>query len=133
MKKVVKRVASLLLATIIGVISIEIINTTEAYADTSSWSFGYTGAETSFTVPKTGKYYIEMYGAAGGGAYNISSSITQGGYGGYTHGYINLYEGQKIYISVGQAGSINGERTFGGGGAAGNGGGLWWWSNSHCF
>ena len=123
MKKVVKRVASLLLATIIGVTSVEIINPTEAYADTSSWSFGYTGAETSFTVPKTGKYYIEMYGAAGGGAYNISSSITQGGYGGYTHGYINLYAGQKIYISVGQAGSINGGRTFGGGGAAGNGGG----------
>ena len=72
------------------------------------WEYGYTGDIQEFEAPYTGKYYIEAYGAS---TYR----------GGRTVGHINLVQGQKLYIGVGEQGKLNGGATFGGGGAGGQG------------
>lgn len=92
------------------------VNPVQIYAsgETEEWSFSYKGSVEEWTVPKTGKYFISIYGASGGGA-----SASTHGFGGYTDGYINLMQGEKLYISVGQSGAINGSATFGGGGKGG--------------
>lgn len=95
-----------------------------ADAAETSWNFNYTGGIQTFSVPYSGQYYVELYGASGGG---IDSSY-RGGFGGVTTGYVNLAAGDLVYIGVGQQGTIGGGRTFNGGGSAygtngGSGGG----------
>lgn len=73
----------------------------------------------TFTAPIAGTYNLEAWGAQGGG--------TQGGFGGYSYGTINLNKNDILYVYVGGAGSgitggYNGGGTaltngFGGGGA----------------
>ena len=54
--------------------------------------FDYTGSEQVFTVPHTGYYKLEAWGASAG-------------YGGaYTSGYLYLKKGEIIYVYVGQKG-----------------------------
>ena len=60
-------------------------------------NFDYTGDIQSYTVPITGKYRIECWGAQGGTDGNIA-----GGLGGYTSGNINLTKGRTLYVVVGQ-------------------------------
>ena len=79
--------------------------------------FEYTGGVQSFTVPVTGLYRLEVYGAQGG-----SYSSGTGGKGGYARGYIALDKGTTIYIVVGGTGSYNGGGTTSGGSGS-NGGG----------
>lgn len=81
----------------------------------TQWSYSYTGAVQTFTAPSTGEYYIEMYGASGGGATPV-----WGGTGGLTQGKITLKKGQTIYIFCGEQGKVGGAATFGGGGASSN-------------
>ena len=71
--------------------------------------FSYTGSYQTYTVPATGWYNVELWGAQGGDA-------TYGGKGGYTSGLTYLNQGDNYYIYVGSQGS----------GATGgyNGGGL---------
>ena len=57
-----------------------------------------------FTVPQTGMYKIELWGAEGGGSY--------GGKGAYTSGFITLKRKQILYFYVGSKGD-----TFNGGGS----------------
>ena len=76
--------------------------------------YEYTKKTETFTANYTGKYYVELYGASGGGA-----DAVKGGYGGKLTGYINLYKGDTLYITCGEKGEINGNRTFNGGGAGG--------------
>jgi hypothetical protein len=87
------------------------------------WNYDFTGEVEEFVAPYTGKYYIETNGAQGGGVLSK---------GGRATGYINLYEGDTLYITVGEAGQVSeddgkAERTYNGGGAgyygAGSGGG----------
>ena len=59
--------------------------------------FEYTGDYQTFTVPVTGKYKIETWGAQGG---NYDETLF-GGKGAYTSGNIKLVKGEKIYIYVG--------------------------------
>jgi hypothetical protein len=54
------------------------------------WEFAYTGDYQTFTVPQSGSYQIELWGA---GLY---------GKGGYTRGIINLTEGEKLYVYNGE-------------------------------
>ena len=78
-----------------------------------------TSGEQIFTVPVTGTYKLEVWGAQGGG--------TNGGYGAYSVGSIKLNKDQKLYINVGGntstgTGGYNGggsvvENVYGGGGA----------------
>ena len=64
-------------------------------------SFEYTGGEQSFTVPHSGYYKLEVWGAQGG-----SSNVGRGGYGGYSIGSIYLTEKQILYINVGGSGKL---------------------------
>ena len=78
--------------------------------------FDYTGGEQVFTVPHTGYYQLEAWGAQGGGS--------TGGKGAYTSGMIYLNEGEKIYVYVGSQGGSNSTITniggYNGGGYSGN-------------
>lgn len=58
--------------------------------------FDYTGGEQTFTVPKTGYYKLEVWGAQGG-----THSTSIGGYGGYSTGIIKLNENDNLYVYVG--------------------------------
>ena len=81
-------------------------NTTSATTYTNATSYTY-------TVPTTGIYKLEAWGAQGGG----TSSIP-GGSGAYTAGNIILTKGEKLYIYVGE--NYNGYRetlSFNGGGS----------------
>ena len=102
-----------------GDISVDVINDsteydTEAYLScdvSQSWSFDYTGGEQTFTVPTTGTYKLETWGAQGG-----SRNGYIGGYGGYSIGTITLSKSQNLYINVGG----NGTTKIGGYNGGGN-------------
>ena len=63
-------------------------------------SFDYTGSEQTYTVPKTGKYKLEVWGAQGA----TDTTDKMGRLGGYSRGTISLQKNQKIYIFVGGKG-----------------------------
>ena len=67
-----------------------------------------------WTVPSTGTYRIEAYGAEGG---NGSGSST-GGLGARMRGDFSLTNGEVIKIMVGQQGGGDGNSVGGGGGAS---------------
>ena len=77
-----------------------------------SYNYDYTGSYQEFIAPMKAKYKIEAWG--GSGSVNA--------YGGYTSGEIELEEGEKLYIYVGNKWtSGNNKTTFNGG--TGNQGG----------
>lgn len=93
----------------------------------TKYDFSYTGNVQTFTVPETGKYQLEVWGAQGGSGFN-----TTGGKGGYAKGDIYLTKGQVVYIYVGGQGSTpnggwngggNGGIDIGAGQTGGGGGG----------
>ena len=102
------------------------------YTGDTVFNFDYTGGEQNFTVPVSGTYRLETWGAQGADTYsNINGIISKsGGSGGYSSGYINFNIGNRLYIYVGQGGtstkdaSINltencsAPETFNGGGSA---------------
>ena len=83
-------------------------------------TFNYTGAVQTFTVPATGYYTLECYGAQGG-----YSSSGLGGKGGWSQLIYPLTQGDVLYIYVGgQGGCIDGSISHTEGGDGGwNGGG----------
>ena len=86
--------------------------------------FHYTGEQGEYNVTVPGKYKIEVWGAGGGS----KDANHKGGYGGYSVGYINLEENDKLYINVGEHGHSdtvegNASFTYNGGGRAGSSGG----------
>lgn len=66
-----------------------------------SQSFDYTGNIQKFTVPFTGIYKLEVYGAKGGAGV---LGETGGAAGGYSVGYTKLTAGDILYVAVGGAG-----------------------------
>ena len=92
----------------------------------TEYVFDYTGTEQVFTVPKAGTYKIETWGAIGGNSVADGVMQSNGGYGGYSIGYIFLNTNDNIYINVGgkgQNGLINQNDILGGY----NGGGISHW------
>ena len=77
-------------------------------------NYGYTGGMQSYTVPITGTYKLQVWGAAGGN----HGSIT-GGLGGYSYGNKSLTAGTTIYIGVGQQPSTANGGYNGGGNSNG--------------
>ena len=77
------------------------------------WNFAYSGTPQTFTVPTTGVYKLEVWGAQGGS--NISANAP-GGKGGYSMGYKKLEKASKLYVYVGGAGESNfyKNETYGG-------------------
>jgi len=98
-------------------------------------NFDYTGDVQSYTIPLTGTYKLEVWGAAGGGyVVTAHTQESSGGPGGYSSGTIHLSSAQILYVYVGGAGIYGLLQTGGwnGGGAtstapngcsAGSGGG----------
>ena len=85
-------------------------------------NFSYTGSQQSDSVPYTGWYKIETWGAEGGNGQNSDSGV--GGKGGYTTGIVWLTSGTTLYAYIGQQGikysSGNyAPATFNGGGSGG--------------
>ena len=80
-------------------------------ANSYTKDFAYTGDVQAYTIPVTGTYRLELWGASGGdiGPY-------KGGLGGYTSGYIHLQEGQVLYFYVGGEGSQSAIGGWNGGG-----------------
>jgi hypothetical protein len=86
--------------------------------------YNYTGNVQSFTVPVSGTYKLEVWGAQGGGP---SPSSINGGKGAYVTGCISLAKGSVLYLYVGQqpsagtggwnGGGSNLTAPYGGGGA----------------
>ncbi len=73
-----------------------------------SHTFNYTGNVQTFTAPTTGTYKLETWGAQGGG--------TQGGFGGYSVGYVSLNKNDTLYIYIGGT-TTNGTGGYNGGGS----------------
>ena len=76
--------------------------------------FAYTGAVQEWTVPATGMYKLEVYGAQGG-CYTATTGL--GGKGGYSVGTCTLEKEQVLYIVIGGmagTGSTNGGYNGGG-------------------
>ena len=76
--------------------------------------------EYTYTVPYTGAYKLETWGAQGG-TVEYSSATYRGGYGGYSVGNIQLTSGQKLYINVGGVGTGGGATSLFTGGYNGGG------------
>ena len=55
----------------------------------------------SFTVPKTGRYTLELYGGGGG---SVNNSLYTGGSSCQTYDEINLTKGESFAVTVGTAG-----------------------------
>ncbi len=64
------------------------------------WNYSYTGNYQTFTVPQTGTYQIELWGAQGGGI-----DTYYGGEGAYISGNIELGRNSVLYIYVGGQGT----------------------------
>lgn len=82
-------------------------------------NYDYTGSEQVFTANVDGWYKLEVWGAQGGDAYNMT-----GGYGGYSVGLIKLSANDKLYINVGGKGNnrnANGTEVVSGNGYNGGG------------
>ena len=85
-------------------------------------TFSYTGSAQTWTVPVTGRYKIELWGAQGGTdnttsqgvAETSSSRIRAGGYGGYVSGEITLKANEPMYVYVGQQPPHTGYKDVGG-------------------
>lgn len=83
------------------------------------WNFDYQGAEQTFTVPKTGTYKLEVWGAQGGG--HTEDGV--GGHGGYATGNITLTKGDTLYLNIGGQGALATTNTPALGGYNGGGNG----------
>jgi len=84
--------------------------------DTNSNYFTVTGGIQQWTVPATGMYEIDAYGATGGYRFDSSYNISQyGGKGARIKGTFSLTRGDIIQILVGQMGH-SGSTTYSGGG-----------------
>ena len=83
------------------------------------WSFDYTGSVQTFSVPESGTYKLEVWGAAGG----QYVSYLPPGLGGYSVGSIDLNQGDKLYIVVGGSGHDAQDTSGASGGYNGGGNG----------
>ncbi len=85
-----------------------------AAAQTVLGTYGYTGADQSFTVPAgVTRLRVKLWGAGGGGFYG-----TQGGAGGFTDASFTVNSGDSFTVVVGQGGSLSTNPVYGGGGNA---------------
>ncbi len=107
--------------------------TSGTYNGMAYWSYSYTNSIQNFTVPSTGYYKLEVWGAQGGDASMNSGNKTSsgasistalGGKGGYSVGVKYLQANTKLYVVTGgQGGKYTSSNTTGGynGGGASTG------------
>ena len=82
-------------------------------AGAATWTFAYTGAEVTWTVPVTNYYDLNLYGGQGG-----SGGGNAGGRGAGVTGELVLMGGAVLTIIVGGQGSPGGSGSGGGGGGS---------------
>ena len=82
------------------------------YSGETVFNFDYTGSEQTFTAPVSGTYKLETWGSQGGSGVNKNTEtggndyyIRNGGYGGYSAGYVNLSGNEKVYLNIGGGGT----------------------------
>ena len=76
------------------------VYSTRVGTSTYSGSFSYSGSYLTFTVPFSGTYTIECWGASGG----VGTATTTYGRGAYVKGQIDMEKDAVLYIYVGQQG-----------------------------
>jgi hypothetical protein len=86
-------------------------------------NFDYTGDVQSYTVPLTGTYKLEVWGAQGYGLDPTTNTTSCAGYGGYVYGNIVLNESSILYIAIGGQGAMAPFTGLGGAGYNGGGNG----------
>ena len=71
--------------------------------------FSFTGDTQHFTVPETGRYLIQAYGASGGDSYggSMDNYSSTGGLGGYATGIAYLEKGEVLDVVVGGQGTAS--------------------------
>lgn len=88
----------------------------------SFYNFEYKGNTQSFSVPVSGQYQLDVWGAEGGSA-NLSND--RGGKGGYTSGSYYFVKGEILYVEVGGKGGYTATGSivggYNGGGTSGAG------------
>ena len=107
------------------------------YSGDTVFDYDYTGSEQTFIAPVSGTYKLETWGSQGGSGVNKNTEtggndyyIRNGGYGGYSAGYINLIGNEKVYLNIGGGGTtlidVNRDwSTFVSGGYNGGGSGIY--------
>jgi hypothetical protein len=91
--------------------------TTTCSAGTCTVTFSYTGNDESWTVPYSGDFTLEVWGAQGGGG---GLYYGTGGAGGYSKGTATLSAGTVLHVNVGQVGAISDTQTSYNGGGKGD-------------
>ena len=80
---------------------------TSAIFDTNNYKYvglyDYSNRVQTLTVPKTGYYLLEVWGAQGGSV--TYSTSYRGGYGGYAKGLVKLNKADSLYIVTGGSGT----------------------------
>lgn len=79
-------------------------NYNECITGDNIFTFDYTGSIQTLTLEKSGKYKLEVWGAQGGST-EYGANKSNGGYGAYSIGSINLDSGTTLYIGVGGKGT----------------------------
>lgn len=105
---------------ILLIIIVTLLQTFTSFAQLSVTKFDFTGDVQTFTVPSTGKYKLEVWGAQGGNDPAFPTTVF-GGRGGYSTGEVNLVAGTILYLYVGGQGSgctSSGWNSTGGGGSS---------------
>ena len=98
------------------------VTLTANWVQTTPYNFAYTGNAQTFTVPVTGYYRVELWGASGGTDLYGTATTEDDGYGGsggYTSGIINIQNNKSMYIYLGASGEDHTMQTFNGGGSTG--------------
>ena len=93
-------------------------------ATNAIYNYAYTGTVSNFTVPETGNYKIEVWGASGGDNYSNKylTANSHGGRGGYSSGTITLQKDDTLYVVVGGRGKYGYGYVAGGFNGGGSGG-----------
>jgi hypothetical protein len=92
-----------------------VIKVRHAFSENGVYEFSFTGRIVDFTVPTSGTYKIEAWGARG-----CSQSSTTGPLGAYSKSYVLLNKDETIQILVGEKGySGYGSNSYCGGGGGG--------------
>lgn len=105
--------------------------TSNLVSGSNSWTFDYKGSEDILSIPVSGNYKLEVWGAQGG---KILDADATGGYGGYSSGLVLLNEEDILYLNVGGQGEDNNDKVvnyiskggYNGGGDAGDDGATSW-------
>ena len=87
-----------------------LVHPSSVNAASSVYEFSYTGDYQVFTVPRSGIYKLETWGAQGG----YRNDANKGGKGGYTQGLVYLNRGDTLYVYVGGSGKTHGGWNGGG-------------------